>query len=161
MKKWLSLLTLLLLLLAALTSIPGLPPGVDLRGRWLQIHLIVATPLAILIVAWIWFHQVRLDLVKASAWLAISTGLGLIVIPMVGLTGTESTHLKSEPRRSPIDPPLGTGPWLAVISRRRSARPLCSDGRSKKSDGIETLVRSGSVITNSDGIAHPPRRGNG
>ena len=92
MKKWLSLLTLLLLLLAALTSIPGLPPGVDLRGRWLQIHLIVATPLAILIVAWIWFHQVRLDLVKASAWLAISTGLGLIVIPMVGLTGTESTH---------------------------------------------------------------------
>ena len=59
---------------------------------WLQIHLIVATPLAILIVAWIWFHQVRLDLVKASAWLGISTGLGLIVIPMVGLTGTESTH---------------------------------------------------------------------
>lgn len=92
MKKWLPPLTLLLLLLATLSSIPGLPPGVDLRGRWLQLHLVVATPLAILIVARIWCNPVRIDPMKATAWLCISMALGLIVIPLLGITGTESTH---------------------------------------------------------------------
>ncbi|MAW76245.1 MAG: hypothetical protein CMJ95_02485 [Planctomycetes bacterium] len=93
MKKWLSLLTLLLLLLAALSSIPALPLNVDLRGRWLQVHLLVAAPLAFLIVVQIWWLQIPMNPLKAAAWLSVSTGLGLIVVPLLGLTGTESTHL--------------------------------------------------------------------
>ena len=92
MKSRLYTVTMLLLLVALLTSIPGLPLGVDLRGIWLQAHLIVATPLAALLVGWIWCSQGQIVSLKALAWLCISVGLASIMVPMLGFTATESTH---------------------------------------------------------------------
>ena len=92
MKKWIPQLTLLLLFLAMLSSIPGLPLGVDLRGRWLQTHLIVAVPLTILLVIHIWWIRPATNPLTALAWLSISAGLGIIAVPLLALTDTESTH---------------------------------------------------------------------
>ncbi|MEC9475479.1 MAG: hypothetical protein VX764_00425 [Planctomycetota bacterium] len=93
MKSWIPRLTILLLLLAVLSSIPALPLGVDLRGRWLQVHLIVAAPLAILIVSQIWWVRTTPNFLQALAWLSISAGLGSIVVPLLALVGTDSIHL--------------------------------------------------------------------
>jgi hypothetical protein len=85
--------TVLLLVVALLTSIPGLPLGADLRGRWLQAHMIVAAPLSGLLVGWIWCSQDKIVSLKASAWLCISIGLASIIVPMLGfITTSESTH---------------------------------------------------------------------
>lgn len=92
MKKWIPRCTILLLFLAMLSSIPALPLGVELRGYWLQIHMMVAVPLSLLIVAKIWWVRAEKSPLNALAWLSISVGLGLIVVPLLALSDAASTH---------------------------------------------------------------------
>ncbi len=92
MRLKISRLSLVLVVVAAITAIPGLPLDVDLRGNWLLLHLLIASPLAALLVVMSWFVRGRGEVISTLAWLCLSIAMGVILIPMLGLTSAETSH---------------------------------------------------------------------
>ncbi len=91
MKHWRRLL-IPLLILAMLTSIPGIPIGIDLRGYPLLAHLGVGTALSGLLALSLLIPQRREERLSATAWLLISGGLVALVVPMLGWVSSEAGH---------------------------------------------------------------------
>ncbi len=91
MMEKLTKLTILLLLLATLSAIPGLPLDAELRGNWLQLHLLLGTPLAALLVIPGWLRRGNYPLSNHLSWWLISIALGLILIPMLGFSSAEGS----------------------------------------------------------------------
>ncbi|MDG2084908.1 MAG: hypothetical protein P8K66_08125 [Planctomycetota bacterium] len=92
MKTWRHGLQLLVIL-AMLTAIPGIPLGTDLRGYPLMIHITVGTLLAVGLLLRIKLQNEQEHWLRSSAWLLLSTGLVTLVIPMLGMTSSDTTHL--------------------------------------------------------------------
>lgn len=91
MKNWRRFI-IPLLILAMLTSIPGIPIGVDLRGYPLLIHLGVGTVLSGLLALALLIPHRREGRLTAVAWLLISAGLMALVVPMLGWVSSEASH---------------------------------------------------------------------
>ncbi len=92
MRIQVSRLSLVLVVMAAISAIPGLPLDADLRGNWLLLHLISATALAALLVVMSWFVRGRGEVISTLAWLCLSIAMGIILVPMLGLTTSEASH---------------------------------------------------------------------
>jgi hypothetical protein len=97
--------TVLLAFLCTISSIAGVPVGEELRGYWLQLHLLVASPLAALLVIRCWWPTVDTTLLGQLSWWLMAIAMGLVLIPMLGWTSSQNSMVWIE----------GHG-WLSLIA---------------------------------------------
>ncbi|MDE0959864.1 MAG: hypothetical protein OSB09_03710 [Planctomycetota bacterium] len=83
--------TLLLVLLCTVSISAALASGEELRGNWLQFHLLVATPLAALLVIRCWWPRPETTIGGQLAWWLMAIAMGLVLIPMLGWTSSENS----------------------------------------------------------------------
>ena len=82
-----------LLILTMLSSIPGIPLGIDLRGYPLVLHLATGSLFAAVLVLFLFQPPTKLGRLSSLSWLLISSGLIALVVPMLGWVSAEEGHL--------------------------------------------------------------------
>ena len=82
--------TVLLAFLCTISSIAGVPVGEELRGYWPQLHLLVASPLAALLVIRCWWPAVDPTILgQLSGW-SMASAMGLVRVPTRGWSASHT-----------------------------------------------------------------------